>query len=283
MSIRPLSKVSSRTETCRASWNSLPAVESGFQPRAVSPRGATGLWQLMRNTAEPYGLRMDVWLDERRDPWRATEASIAKLAENETIFGDWYLALAAYNCGVGKLSGILRRYPGSDYWTLRRKGVLPVETAAFVPQFLALTRILSHPGRYGLTVSWDAPPSWQLVPLNRCVDLRILSRVSKVPLDDLTRGNPGLNFLVTPPGSYDYQLKVPTEEVDAVTEALQDPTLPLLEFRVHVIVEGDTLSELAKSFGVSVAMIQEFNPSVKERALRIGAKILVPVVPVGSN
>ena len=261
----------------------LPAVESGFQPRAVSPRGATGLWQLMRNTAEPYGLRMDLWLDERRDPWRATEASIAKLAENERIFGDWYLALAAYNCGVGKLSGILRRSPGNDFWALRRKGVLPAETAAFVPQFLALTRILSHPGRYGLSLNWDAPPTWELVPLDRCVDLRILSRVANVPLDALTVGTPGLNFLVTPPGSYGYQLKVPAEDVGAVTEALQDPTLPLLEFRVHVVVAGDTLSEMAKSYGVTVAMIQEFNPTVRERALRIGAKILVPKVTVGSK
>jgi membrane-bound lytic murein transglycosylase D len=261
----------------------LPAVESGFQPTAVSPRGATGLWQLMSNTAQPYGLRMDVWIDERRDPWRATEASIAKLADNEAIFGDWDLALAAYNCGVGKLSGILKRYPGSDYWTLRRKGVLPKETAAFVPQFLALTRILSHPGRYGLSLGWDPPPSWELVPLNRCVDLRILARVAQVPLDALTRGNPGLNFLVTPPASYGYLLKVPAQYVTAVNEALQDATLPLLEFRVHVVADGDTLSGMAKRYGVSVAMIQEFNPTVKERALRIGSKILVPLVPSGSK
>jgi membrane-bound lytic murein transglycosylase D len=260
----------------------LPAVESGFQPTAMSPRGASGLWQLMRNTAEPYGLRMDVWLDERRDPWRATEASLAKLADNFAIFGDWDLALAAYNCGVGKLSGIIKRNPDNDYWSLRRKGVLPAETAAFVPQFLALTRILSHPGRYGLAVDWDPAPKWELVSLDRCVDLRILARAAKVPLEALTRGNSGLNFLVTPPGSYGYELKVPAEYVQAVMDALHDPTLPMLEFRVRVVVAGDTLSEIAKSYGVSVAMIQEFNPTVKERALRIGAKLLVPLVPAGS-
>ena len=98
----------------------LPALESGFQARALSPRGAAGLWQLMRNTAAPYGLRMDIWLDERRDVRKATEASLGKLAENYAIFSDWYLALAAYNCGVGKLSGILRRFPGRDFWELRK-------------------------------------------------------------------------------------------------------------------------------------------------------------------
>ncbi len=122
----------------------LPAVESGFQDHAVSPRGATGLWQLMRNTASPYGLRMDLWVDERRDPDKATAASLEKLSENFDIFGDWYLALAAYNCGAGRLSSIIRRNPGSDFWELRKKGVLPRETAAFVPQFLAITRILGH-------------------------------------------------------------------------------------------------------------------------------------------
>ncbi|HET6486804.1 MAG TPA: lytic transglycosylase domain-containing protein, partial [Spirochaetia bacterium] len=108
----------------------LPAVESGFQPRAVSPQGATGLWQLMRNTASPYGLRMDPWIDERKDFLKATAASLQKLQENYDQFGDWYLALAAYNCGAGRLSAILRRYPHADFWTLRRKAALPRETAA---------------------------------------------------------------------------------------------------------------------------------------------------------
>ncbi len=257
----------------------LPAVESGFQPRALSPRGAAGLWQLMRNTASPYGLRMDLWVDERRDARKATDASLAKLAENYGIFGDWYLALAAYNCGVGRLSGILRRNPGSDFWDLRRKGVLPRETAAFVPQFLALCRILSHPGRYGLAVSWDPAPVWELIPLDRCVDLRILARASGVPLAALLSGNPELNFLVTPPSSYGYQLKVPIEHSDAVKAILQGAGLPLLEFRVHVVEQGDTLSGMALRYGVSVAVIQEFNPSVSPRLLRLRAKILIPVFP----
>ena len=259
----------------------LPAVESGFQGRALSPRGAAGLWQLMRNTASPYGLRMDQWLDERRDFWKATDASLDKLAENYAIFGDWYMALAAYNCGVGKLSAIVRRYPGSDYWALRKKGVLPRETAAFVPQFLALTRILSYPGRYGLSVGWDPSAQWARIPVDRCVDLRILSRESGVPLDILTAGNQELNFPMTPPGSYGYQLKVPAQYGDAVLKTLASATLPLLEFSVHVVSAGDTLFAMAKKYGVTVDLIQEFNPQLAPRTLRIGAKVLVPVRPAG--
>jgi membrane-bound lytic murein transglycosylase D len=259
----------------------LPAVESGFQGRATSPRGAAGLWQLMRNTASPYGLRMDQWLDERRDFWKATDASLDKLSENYAIFGDWYMALAAYNCGVGKLSAIVRRYPGCDYWVLRRKGVLPRETAAFVPQFLALTRLLSYPGRYGLSIGWDPVAQWERVPVDRCVDLRILARESGVPLSVLTSGNQELNFPMTPPGSYDYQLKVPLQYVDAVRGTLAGATMPLLEFSVHVVSAGDTLYAMAKKYGVSIDLIQEFNPQLAPRTLRIGAKVLVPVRPAG--
>jgi membrane-bound lytic murein transglycosylase D len=258
----------------------LPAVESGFEPRATSPRGAAGLWQLMRNTAQPYGLRMDQWVDQRRDFYLATEASLSKLAENYRIFGDWHLALAAYNAGVGKLSGIMKKSPGSDYWTLRSRGLLPRETAAFVPQFLALVKILSHPGRYGLDAPWDPAPTWERIPLASSVDLRVLSRASGVPLNVLTSSNPDLNFPITPPASYHYELKVPAVYAEAVREAISSAAMPLLEFRVHVVVPGDTLSELAVRYGVTVDIIQEFNPRVTPRTLQIGAKLLVPVGPV---
>jgi membrane-bound lytic murein transglycosylase D len=260
----------------------LPAVESGFQARAVSPKGAAGLWQLMRNTASPYGLRMDQWVDERMDFWKATEASLDKLAENYRIFDDWYMALAAYNCGVGKLSAIMRKNPGNDYWSLRRKGVLPRETSAFVPQFLAVTRILSYPGRYGLALGWETAPVWSRIPLDRCVDLRILSEKSGVPLDVLTTGNAELNFPMTPPASYKYALKVPVEYSAPVEKVLSQSTMPLLEFRVHLVAEGDTLSGIARKYRVGVDVIQEFNPRLAPRVLRIGAKVLVPIAPVRS-
>jgi membrane-bound lytic murein transglycosylase D len=257
----------------------LPALESGYQPRALSRVGASGLWQLMRTTAAPFGLRMDAWLDERRDPVKATEAALAKLSENYRTFRDWPLALAAYNCGAGKLSGILRKAPGLDYWQLRARGLLPRETAGFVPQFLALTRILSHPVRHGITVGWDAPPVPARLPLGSCVDLRLLARAAGVPLDALVAANPELNLPVTPPSSYGYVLKVPAEHADAVRGALDAATLPLLDVRVHVVAAGDTLSALAKRYGVTVEILLEFNPKVTPRALQVGYRLLVPVLP----
>jgi hypothetical protein len=118
-----------------------------------------------------------------------------------------------------------------------------------------------------------------MVPLDRCVDLRMLARASGAPLDALLAGNPELNFLVTPPAAYGYQLKVPAGYGEAVTAVLARAEMPLVEFRVHVVARGDTLSGMSVRYGVSVPLIQEFNPSLSPRALRIGAKVLIPVVP----
>jgi membrane-bound lytic murein transglycosylase D len=254
----------------------LPAVESGFQVTATSPRGASGLWQLMRNTASPYGLAMDPWIDERRDFWKATDVSLAKLEDDYRLFGDWHLALAAYNCGASRLSRIIRQGGGPGYWSLRRQGRLPRETASFVPQFLAVARILASPARYGLEPSWTPPVSWARVPVGRCVDLGLLARASGVPLDLLRAGNAELTMSITPPAAYRYQLKVPEEFRESVETTLDSAALPLLDFRIHTVRPGDTLSGIARSYGVTVNMIAGLNPSARPQTLRIGTRLLVP-------
>ncbi len=254
----------------------LPAVESGFRVGAVSPRGAAGMWQLMRNTAAPYGLAMDQWVDERRDFWKATEASLSKLADDYRAFGDWYLALAAYNCGASRLARIIRESGESDFWALRRKGRLPRETASFVPQFLALAKILGYPGRYGLERGWESTVSWRRIPVERSVDLRILSQESGVPYEVLSDGNRELVMGITPPASHGYMLKVPAEYHDAVQASLSDGSIPLIDFRIHSVRPGDTLSEIALAYGVTKEMILEFNPAVRPLTLRIGSRLLIP-------
>ncbi len=254
----------------------LPAVESGFRVGAVSPRGAAGMWQLMRNTAAPYGLEMDQWVDERRDFWKATEASLSKLADDYRAFGDWYLALAAYNCGASRLARIIRESGESDFWALRRMGRLPRETASFVPQFLALAKILGYPGRYGLERGWESTVSWRRIPVQRSVDLRILSRESGVPYEVLSGGNRELVMGITPPASHGYMLKVPAEYHDAVQASLSDGSIPLIDFRIHSVRPGDTLSEIALAYGVTMEMILELNPAARPLTLQIGSRLLIP-------
>jgi membrane-bound lytic murein transglycosylase D len=254
----------------------LPAVESGFYVKATSPRGAAGIWQLMANTAGPFGLVMDQWVDERRDFVKATDASLQKLSEDYRRFGDWALALAAYNCGATRLSGIIRESGVSDYWVLRRRGKLPRETASFVPQFIAVARILSYPGRYGLDAGWHPSVSWARVAVDGSVDLRTLCREAEAPFDLISGGNAELKNPFTPPASYRYSLKVPIEYRDAVITALARNERGLMDFKVHIVREGDTLSEIARSYGIPLEMIVEFNPPLKPNALRIGSRIMVP-------
>jgi len=254
----------------------LPAVESGFQPRAVSPKGAAGMWQLMRNTAAPYGLRMDEWIDERRDFFRSTAAALGKLQEGYRQFGSWEMALAAYNAGAGRIARLAREHGTENYWTLRAKGVLPNETAAFVPQFAALCRILDQPGRHGLRVSWDPAAEWDLISVPRPVDLRLLAEASGVAREALAAGNPELLMGVTPPGSYGYQLKVPAGHREAVEKALAGGTIPLMEYRVHVVRKGDTLWAISRTYGVSLELLAESNPGVRAESLRVGSRLLVP-------
>jgi membrane-bound lytic murein transglycosylase D len=254
----------------------LPAVESGFQPRAVSPKGAAGLWQLMRNTAAPYGLRMDDWVDERRDFYRATEAALGKLEEGYRQFGSWEMALAAYNAGAGRMARLVRDHGTANYWTLRGKGALPKETAAFVPQFAALSRILDQPGRHGLEVSWDPAVEWERVAVPRTVDLRLLAEASGIARETLAVGNPELQLGVTPPASYGYQLKVPAEHREVVEQVLAGDAIPLMEFRVHVVKKGDTLWAISRAYGVSMELLTESNPGIRAEALRVGSRLLVP-------
>ncbi len=254
----------------------LPALESGFQPKAVSPKGATGLWQLMGNTAGPFGLRMDEWIDERRDFYRATEAALAKLADGRRQFGSWEMSLAAYNAGAGRMARIAREQGTTNYWTLRARGALPRETAAFVPQFAALCRILDQPGRHGLEVSWEPAAAWERVTVPRSVDLRLLADAAGIPRETLVAGNPELLLGVTPPASYGYALKVPAEHRAAVEQALAGGTVPLMEFRVHVVKAGDTLWAISRSYGVSMELLRESNPGIKASSLRVGRRLLVP-------
>jgi membrane-bound lytic murein transglycosylase D len=254
----------------------LPALESGFQPRAVSPKGAVGLWQLMGNTAAPFGLRMDEWIDERRDFYRATGAALGKLADGYEQFGSWEMALAAYNAGAGRMARIVKSHGTANYWALRAKGVLPSETAAFVPQFVALSRILGQPGRHGLRVSWDPAVEWERVAVQRSVDLRLLADAAGIDRQTLAAANPELLLGVTPPVSYGYQLKVPAEHREAVELALAGDAVPLMEFRVHVVRKGDTLWGISRTYGVSLQLLAESNPGVRAESLRVGSRLLVP-------
>jgi membrane-bound lytic murein transglycosylase D len=256
----------------------LPVVESAFLSTAMSRSGAAGLWQFMRNSIGGYGMGITDYLDERMDFWKSTQSALKKLEENYSRLEDWSLALAAYNAGLGAITRLTRQTGIRDYWTLAEKQLLKTETIHYVPKLLAVSHILSNPRRYGLSPSWPEDPQWVRIKVDRSVDLELLAEHAGVNKYLLKQANSELRYGITPP-SGDYQIKTPQADAPALLAALQDEALVLLHYHIHTIVYGDTLSELALRYGVSLQQILEVNPGTEGRFLQIGGKLRIPVLP----
>ena len=255
----------------------LPVLESRYSVRAVSRTGAVGLWQIARSTCGAMGLRNDEWLDERRDFWKSTEAALRKLREDRERFGDWSLALAAYNCGSGCITRIIAASGVRDFWQLRDMGLLPPETAEYVPAFFALARICSSPQRYGLSGDWRRAPQWERVELRRSVDLELLAEALEVNPETLHEANAELKTPITPPDERGYRLKVPAGLGTRVEQLLADPQIQLLRYRYHRLRSGDTMYGLARSYGVHLSLLEQANPGLEPHRLAIGTLLRVPV------
>lgn len=270
----------------------LPVIESGYLPDAVSPSGAVGIWQITRLGASGYPLQMDGRLDERRDFWKATEVALDTLATNRERFGDWLLAIAAYNAGPGGVQRAIDRAGTRDFWELRRSGALPEQTAEFVPRFLAAVRVFSEPERYGLPEI--QPITWVRVGAGGRADLRKLAAHTGMDLDLLRIANAELGSVFTPndarvePAVIEssdtraadlngYWLKVPADHAEQVRALLEERT-QLFDFIEHVIRAGETFWALAKRYGSSVDLIVDENPGLHPQRLRPGQTAVVPLL-----
>ena len=257
----------------------LPAIESSYLGRATSPAGAVGLWQLMRGTAQLHGLIIDDVIDERRDFWKATDVALRILQTDQREFGSWELALAAYNCGAGRVRREVRAAGTRDFWELRRRGRLPSETRDFVPRFYGLVRALRrHPAA-------DSPLlqelyRWRRVTVPDGVELRQLGEISGVSSEILEQANAELNYGLTPAASSgeSYLMKVPADSYDRLVAVLEHEADELVRLHRHVIRSGDTMSELAAAFNVSVGLIRRYNAGLNPRRMRVGMGLRIPLV-----
>ncbi len=257
----------------------LPAIESSYVGVARSPAGAVGLWQLMTGTARLHGLVVDELIDERRDFWKATEVALRILEVNYRELGSWELALAAYNAGLGRVRRDVQRAGTRDFWELRRRGVLPRETSDFVPRFFGLVLAMrTYPA--GDTPALDQLQRWQRITVPPGVELRQLGKLSGISGDLLEQANAELMYGLTPTvrGSKSYLLKVPADAYLRLLAVLEDPAGELVRLHRHIIRSGDTMSELAEAFNVSVALIRHYNAGVHPRRMRVGAGLRIPLV-----
>jgi membrane-bound lytic murein transglycosylase D len=253
----------------------LPLIESAYVPTAVSRVGATGLWQFMTNSIQPFDIRITEWLDERMDFWKSTMGALSKLADNYRDLGDWPLALAAYNAGLGAVGRIVQRTGIHDYWKLSEQKQFATETINYVPKLLAFSYILSNLRLFGVDPLWLDDPEWTRIQVGRTVDVEMLAEAAGVSTAMLKKANRELVYNVTPPDS-NYYLKVRKADVAAISAVLERKDLTLLHYYIHTIQAGDTLSELAKHYGISVNHITASNPTVQARYLKIGARLLIP-------
>ena len=257
----------------------LAQAESGFHPHAVSRVGARGIWQFMASRARGYGLSHNMWVDDRQDPEKSTRAAARHLKDLYNQFGDWYLAMAAYNSGPGTVQAAVKRTGYADFWELYRRNVLPKETRNYVPIILAVTIMTKNPSQYGLDdVVMEHPTDYDTVTVNYPVDLRLVAECVSSSSAELQDLNPSLLRLTTPRvGKFELHLPVGTKD-EYETAIASIPSDMRLWWRYHTVHPGDTLASLARNYHTTVKSIAAAN-HLEDTELEADAKLVIPVAP----
>ena len=255
----------------------LAQAESGFHPLAVSRVGARGIWQFMGSRARGYGLHHSMYVDDRQDPEKSTRAAARHLRDLYAQFGDWYLAMAAYNSGPGTVQAAVKRTGYADFWELYRRNVLPKETRNYVPIILAVTIVTKNLSHYGFDdVSMDEPVLYDSVNINYPVDLRLVAECVDATQAQLQELNPSLLRLTTPrEGTFELHLPVGTKN-QYQTAIAEIPKDMRLWWRFHEVQPGDTLASLSRQYHMPAKSIATAN-HLEGTDLEAGAKVLIPV------
>ncbi len=259
------------------SW--LPLIESGFKVHAFSKARALGLWQFIASTGYKFGLKRDLWVDERMDPEKSTYAAIAYLKELHRIFGDWTTALAAYNCGEGTVLKCIRKQKINyldNFWDLYT--ILPVETSFYVPKFLAVLHILKNPKAYGIELPpTDKPIQAETVSVNKQVSLKLMAKKIGVQYSLLKKLNPQLRHNCTP--NRPFSLRVPAGKGQVLLAKIKDIPIwhpPVPVYIRHRIKRGESLSTLARRYHTNVRSIMVMN-RLRSSHIRAGHTLKIPV------
>ncbi len=268
----------------------LAVIESGMNPLATSRRRAVGLWQFMASTGRRYGLTVDSWVDERRDPWRATDAAIRMLSELNDQFGSLYLAAAAYDAGPGKIERGLNRYDfgqtqGNDlFFALADERFLRRETRDYVPKLIAAAMIAKEPEKWGFDhIERWAKLRYDSIRVRDAVGLDVIARLADTTTDAILELNPEFVRRVTPPNRSVW-VRVPPGRSDSAAARLAVlPPQHRVTFVEHTVARGETLGQIAMRYHVSVDLILGANRGVQARRLRSGQRLVIPTSGVAPS
>ena len=253
-------------------------IESGFNPKAHSRARAVGPWQFMKGTGKKYKLRIDRWIDERRDPVKATEAAARYFKDLYGMFDSWPLAMAAYNAGEGRISRAILRAKTRDFWELRSSRLLRPETRNYIPKFMAAAMIAKNPGKYGFFV--DYHDTWQFdeVTLQNATYLHSIAKHAGVSLKEIKKYNPELRRNITPPRAPGYRLKLPPgKKADFLANYSPEDEEAVFNGQAfkHRIQSGESISSIARKYGVSIDILLETNRLERKSIIRKGQFLLV--------
>jgi len=255
----------------------LPVVESAFQPFAYSHGRAAGLWQFIPGTGKVYGLEQNWWYDGRRDVIESTRAALDYLEKLHRDFGDWQLALAAYNCGEGTVGRAIKRNKkagkATDFWSLS----LPKETSAYVPKLMAIAQLIKQPEQYNITLSpIDNSPFLTVVEVGSQIDLALAAKLAQITPDEMYQLNPGFNRWATRPTG-PHRLVVPVEKADIFQQALAElPADDRVQWKRHKIQSGESIGVIAQHYKTTTAIIKKAN-GLTGNTIRAGRHLLIPV------
>ncbi len=257
----------------------LAQAESGFHPLAVSRAGARGMWQFMGSRAKGYGLERSWWVDDRQDPEKATRAAAHHLKDLYNQFGDWYLAMAAYNSGPGTVQSAVKRTGYADFWELYRRNVLPKETRNYVPIIVAVTIMAKNPAQYGLeTVVKEKPVPYDTVKIDYPIDLRLAAECVDATTSDLLDLNPSLLRLTTPKNR-EFELHLPAGTADKFQTAVASiPADKRVWWRYHKVQSGETLVAIARTYHTTSKAIAEAN-DLNDDSLEPESRLIIPIAP----
>jgi membrane-bound lytic murein transglycosylase D len=254
----------------------LAIVESAFNPQAVSRAKAVGMWQFIQGTGTRYGLTIDFWEDQRKDPELAARAAARYLKDLHGMFGDWQLSLAAYNTGEGRIKRYVNKRPDDDFWDMRSGRALRRETREYVPAIIAAILLASNPSAYGIEVPPEPPPSsMAAVVVEQATDLRVLAKCADVSLEVLQEMNPSLRRIMTPPRKFD--LKIPAQSLDGFqTKLAALPESERVAVAMHKVARGESLNSIARKYHVNAEAIRLAN-RLPSRRVSTGTSLVIPL------